>query len=77
MRDPDRIQPLAQLLVRAWHLNPDQRLAQLVNNAAHYGGWRGGPDVYHCEDDAVERGLRLMLDTAQGKGVVPHAEPDS
>lgn len=61
MRDPNRIPDVINLLYQAWCQHPDMRLAQLVNNAAHEGGWKGGPDVYHCEDDKVMAGLIQML----------------
>lgn len=57
MRDPNRIPQVLQLLAAAWVANPDMRLTQLVSNAAHLGGWSGGSDPYHCEDDKVTAGL--------------------
>lgn len=52
-----------QALAHAWVANPDMRLTQLVSNAASLGGWTGGPDPYHCEDDVLLAGLAQL---AQG-----------
>ena len=60
MRDPNRIPKLCSLLSLAWLDSPDSRLCQLVDSAAHLGGWRQ-QDIFHCEDDALEKGLEVML----------------
>ena len=61
MRNPDRIPEMLNLLGVLWAKNPDARLGQLIATATWKGGWRQ-PDLFYCEDDATERGLRMMLD---------------
>ena len=51
---------ILDLLGQAWMRNPASRLVQLVDNAAHYGGWRQ-QDVFYCNDDTVAGGLHNML----------------
>lgn len=60
MRNPNRIPKLLSLLSLAWLDSPDSRLCQLVDGAAHFGGWRQ-QDIFHCEDDALEKGLESLL----------------
>ncbi len=60
MRDPKRIPKLCSLLSLAWLDSPDSRLCQLIDSAAHFGGWRQ-QDIFHCEDDDLEKGLENML----------------
>ena len=62
MRDPNRIDPLLELLGRAWKADPDLRLGQLITNAASMGGWTNRNDVFNVEDDLVEDGLRQKVE---------------
>lgn len=57
MRDPARIDRILALIAAKWREQPDTRLTQLLSNTAWAQGWRE-PDLYHCEDDVIERGLR-------------------
>ncbi len=52
MRDPKRIKPLLKTIERVWKLFPDLRLSQLIENAAHAGGWHN-PDLFYLEDDKL------------------------
>ncbi len=60
MRDPKRIDRMVDVLRRAWKRHPDQRLAQLVVNAAR--GMHGWPDVFGVEDGPMERRLEALAD---------------
>lgn len=46
MRDPQRIEPILQLIREVWYQAPDLRLAQLIMNALSIAA-----DPYHVEDD--------------------------
>jgi hypothetical protein len=61
MRDPDRIEPLRDLVYEAWLTNPDLRLGQLLIHAASLGGWQNGADIFSAEDDILAQGLRRMI----------------
>lgn len=66
MRPVDRIEPMLAELRRAWYANPDQRLGQLVGNAARHPTATndfGIPlyrDPFNVQDDEVWDGLRRM-----------------
>lgn len=64
MRPPERIEPMLSLLREAWLRNPDQRLGQLVGNAAREpraGDPRGRyRDPFEVEDDEMWKGLERM-----------------
>jgi hypothetical protein len=62
----DRIEPMLALLREAWYRYPDQRLGQLVGNAARdaedanvfgYGRYR---DPFNVEDDEMWEGLKTL-----------------
>jgi len=59
MRDPERIEPMLELLAQVWRQNPDLRLAQILVNAIPDAG--PCPQVFHAEDDVVDAGLRRLL----------------
>jgi hypothetical protein len=56
-RDPWHINELIDALRGAWVKNPEQRLAQLVTNAALASG---ANDAFYCEDDALLQALRAQ-----------------
>lgn len=65
MRDPDRIDEVLSQVRRAWLANPDQRLTQLVFNAAR----AGAPDAsmplvpvqfYNAEEPQLVLGLAAL-----------------
>ena len=60
MRDPERIQPLLELVAEVWPRDPDMRLGQFLIFAAKVGGWQGGADIYSVEDDVLEAGLAKL-----------------
>ena len=59
MRDPKRIPQVLQLLEKVWADSPDQRLGQLLMNAAFFGGWTLD-DIWNCEDDKFVAGLTKL-----------------
>jgi uncharacterized protein YihD (DUF1040 family) len=64
-RDPRRIPEILQLLGVVWTQYPrqDLRICQLLNHAAKVGGWKGGEDLFMCEDSIIIAGLSQL---AQG-----------
>lgn len=60
-RDPSRIDRMVDLLRQAWHLFPDERLTQLVINAADTRHDCG--PVFYLEDTDMERRLQAMIDS--------------
>lgn len=54
MRNSLRIYRILHLLKRAWQLNPDLRLTQLIGNCFEAG------DLYYKEDDEVEKRLKKV-----------------
>jgi hypothetical protein len=54
-RDPKRIHVMLEKIREIWEANPDQRLAQLIINAA--GASQSGQDLYYLEDDVLLHGL--------------------
>lgn len=40
--------------------HPELRVAQIVSNAARYGGW-DDPDLFYCPDSALIKGLGVLL----------------
>jgi len=59
MRDPRRIPELCELLQRAWELNPELRLGQLVVNAI--SPTQPCPEVFYAEESRTRRGLERFL----------------
>ena len=60
MRDPNRIPEMVDVLQKLWEKYPDQRLGQLLINAASLveGPSPEWPDtLFQIEDDAMLRGL--------------------
>lgn len=55
MRDTDRIDRIVDKLRTAWHVCPDMRLTQLMNNL--------GAIEFHMEDDKTEASLDKFLST--------------
>ena len=68
MRDPDRCQPVLDLLAEVWRLYPDQRLAQLVLNACREAAGAAWPDVWNVEEAALVQGLERMRRAAAHPG---------
>jgi len=60
-RDPKRINGVIELLKEAWYLFPDERLTQLVINAANVPSDGGLGSVFYLEDDVMEQRLRNMI----------------
>jgi len=58
-RDPKRIDRMVELLREAWRLYPDERLTQLVINAADTNH-NCGP-VFYLEDDKMEQRLQKLV----------------
>ena len=52
MRDPKRIEVMLDLIRRAWYLDPDMRLGQLLVNATGITG-----DMFYVEDYTVQEAL--------------------
>lgn len=57
-RDPERIEPMLQLLEIAWTANPDLRLAQLVLAAHSLSNSKADP--FYVEDDELATGFLSM-----------------
>ena len=60
MRDPDRIEPMLDMVREAWEAAPDLRLGQLIYHAAEAsspGSLPPCPGLVSLEDDAMVRGL--------------------
>lgn len=53
MRDPERIDRIVELLRTKWKKDPDARLCQILGNM-----FPGKFDLYHVEDDLVEKKLK-------------------
>lgn len=68
-RPVERIEPMLALVRQAWLKYPDQRLGQIIGNAARdpeVENWAGHGeyrDPFNIEDDAMWEGLRRMVST--------------
>jgi len=62
MRDPNRIDPILQLLRQVWTQKPDWRLGQLIVSAVRPDSPM--PSIFHAEDDKVIQGLKAILGDA-------------
>lgn len=62
MRDPERIDRIAEKLRQAWHFVPDWRLGQLVSNLQG----PGPRDVFFPEDELWEEMLDQFLGQLRG-----------
>ena len=62
-RNPARIPHMIRLMQAVWALESatDMRMGQLLITAARYGGWRGGDDLWNCEDEIFAAGFIKML----------------
>lgn len=60
MRDPERIDSIADALEEYWSDHPDLRLAQIVGNAGKELGY--GNDPYYMEDDELLKYLNNKLE---------------
>ena len=70
MRDPDRIEPMLDLLREVWMQAPDLRLGQIVVNAVRPG--EPVPAVFYMDDDKMAEGLRALADVlAKNSGPQP------
>lgn len=77
MRDPDRIPELCALLERAWRLDPDMRLGQLIVCAIRPS--TPCPQIFHPEDSHTQRGLERFIARCEGKlpaAYAPRPDPD-
>lgn len=61
MRNPDRIEPLLELVKKIWKKYPDLRLTQLLSNAALSSDEWSDNDLYYLEDDKLYKALTLYL----------------
>ena len=66
-RDPQRIEPLLDALRDAWRASPDQRLGQLIYNAARTFLHENTevrvppcPPLFYIEDEPMLEGLRRI-----------------
>lgn len=59
MRDPARIDRIIELLRQAWHVAPDQRLGQLMENVLQTVD--RPQSLWAVEDDRTERKLQAFL----------------
>lgn len=57
MRNPERIDPVLELVAEKWRQHPDLRLGQLLWEVA-------GDDPFHLEDDELARLLAAEVDRA-------------
>ncbi len=62
-RDPERIDRMVELLRQAWHLFPDERLTQLVMNAAD--AHEVCAPLFYLEDDKMEEKLKKLIASRQ------------
>ena len=53
MRDPDRIEPMLQLIKDIWYTQTDIRLTQMIMNALEMH-----QDPYYVEDDRLYKALK-------------------
>ena len=58
MRDPNRIDPMLDLLRTYWKENPDLRLGQIIANISRMSG--RGADPFYMEDTAAKKVLEQM-----------------
>jgi uncharacterized protein YihD (DUF1040 family) len=56
MRDPKRINRILKLLEKAWDIEPDLRLGQLVSILA-YSVQKPAAEPFYAEDDKMEQAL--------------------
>lgn len=59
MRDPERIEPMIELLSSVWTAHPDLRLGQLIVAAHSLSGFPG--DVFNVEDEDLALGMVNMV----------------
>jgi len=71
MRDPNRIEPMLQLIREVWYTTPDLRLTQLIMNAL-----RSNQDPYYVEDERLKKALEEYK-KLQRKSEVIHIDPTS
>lgn len=73
MRDTKRINTICQLLERAWHNFPDQRLGQfLLNNV--FGSFGRDSHIYMKEDDEIIAILKIFVDKFEEFKKLPEDE---
>jgi len=58
MRETKRIERIVKLLQKAWELEPDWRLGQLMSNLLG----AGPHDIFHPEDDRWELSLIKFIE---------------
>lgn len=69
MRPVARTEPMLLALREAWEKNPDQRLGQLIGNAARDPSRDPGDDYrdpFNVEDDQIWTGLERLASDAPG-----------
>lgn len=60
MRDENRIDTLCELLRKVWHLVPDWRLGQLIENLAKESHPKI-KDAFYVEDDEIKKVMKIWL----------------
>lgn len=65
-RNPARIPKMIDLMYAAWCLpeNRDQRMGQLLMNAASFGG-HGPNDIWNVEEEVFAKGFLVMIKAGQ------------
>lgn len=68
-RNPARIPHMVNLVFAAWAQEgkTDQRIGQLLINAARLGGWTSD-DLWNCEDEIFAQGLLKMIKDGMEEG---------
>lgn len=63
MRDPRRIKMILSRVSRAWEMNPDLRLGQLLVIATTLATHnpRGALDLFPIEDDVILKGINDLI----------------
>ena len=56
MRNPDRIEPILELIKKIWDLYPDLRLTQIIMNVLKINH-----DPYYIEDEELEKALKEYI----------------
>ena len=60
MRDENRIDEMCELLRKVWHLVPDWRLGQLIENIAKESHSKI-KDAFYVEDDEIIKAMKIWL----------------
>jgi len=72
MRDPNRLEPILQLIRDIWYTSPDLRLTQLIMNALNINY-----DPYYVEDEELKEALERYKKLQRNSEEVIHIDPTS